>query len=132
VSQHISPSSYLVFCTGIFKWLQHSWTHICRSYVHKNVEVGNYKTLEGYLSSDSEVLACFKSSDKTLGSKIAWNLLNECLYHLSFLNMLLHTSANRRWPRFYYTGEHKFFPCLQTFITRKLCGIQTGAHVEVY
>jgi len=29
-------------------------------------------------------------------------------------------------------GEHKFFPWLQTFITRKLCGIQTGARVEVY
>jgi len=29
-------------------------------------------------------------------------------------------------------GEHKFFPLLQTFITRKLRGIQTGAYVEVY
>jgi len=28
--------------------------------------------------------------------------------------------------------EHKFFPWLQTFITRKQRGIQTGAHVEVY
>jgi len=69
VSQHIWPSSYLVFCTGIFKWLQHSWTHISRSYVYKNFEVGNDQTLEGYLSSDFEVLACCKSSDKTLGSK---------------------------------------------------------------
>jgi len=29
-------------------------------------------------------------------------------------------------------GEHKVFPSLQTFITRKLRGIQTVAHVEVY
>jgi hypothetical protein len=29
-------------------------------------------------------------------------------------------------------GEHKLFPWLQTFITRKLRGIQTGTHVEVY
>jgi hypothetical protein len=29
-------------------------------------------------------------------------------------------------------SEHKVFTWLQTFITRKLRGIQTGAHVEVY
>ena len=29
-------------------------------------------------------------------------------------------------------GERKVFPWLQTFITRKLRGIQTGAHVEMY
>jgi len=43
----------------------------------KNVEVGNDQTLEGYLSSDFEVQMCCKSSDKTLGSKMAGNLLNE-------------------------------------------------------
>ena len=28
-------------------------------------------------------------------------------------------------PEMYIQGEHKFFPLLQTFITRKLRGIQT-------
>jgi hypothetical protein len=66
VSQHVWPSYCLAFCNGIFKWLQHSWTHISRSYVYKNDEVWSYQALEGYLASDFEVLVCWESNDKNL------------------------------------------------------------------
>ena len=132
MSQHIWLSSYLVFCTGIFKWLQHSWIHISRSYVYKNVEEGNDQTLEGHLSSDFEmVVVCWESSDKTLGSKMAGNLLNEWLYLLSFQNMLLHTSANRSWPRLYYiwcrehTAQHWLKKrCQILHIFQEFCSIE--------
>ena len=32
----------------------------------------------------------------------------------------------------YIQGEHKFFPCLQTFITRKLREIQTYIYIYIY